>query len=235
MSAGIEDPGASEGKGHLGLLGVAGLRDNARRILAFRCGGRLWSLPRREASKELTGHGHHPVMIDGTCGGEKGAAGMVVGGKISLEILPGDFGKALLGSRDRSGQRASVPGLGGEEFLDMLRRFVTDHLDFLDDDAPLPLDLTGVETGVPIHVGQDVRDPLQMFGGGGRVVTGPLLGGVGVQIAADSLDLLADPAGGPLLRPLEQEMLQEMGDAVDPCGFMACSHGAPDSDGGCLG
>ena len=112
----------------------------------------------------------------------------------------------------------------------MLGRFVTDHLDLLHDHAALPLDLGTVQKGVAVHVGEDLCHASEVIRGSGRIVTGPLLGSVGIQVTPHPLDLLTDPAGSPLLGSLEEQVLEKVGDPADPCGLMPPSHRAPDPD-----
>ena len=117
----------------------------------------------------------------------------------------------------------------------MLGRLVTDHLDVLDNHSPLPLDFFRIDARVAVHIGENLRDPCKMIGGGRRVVTSALLCRVGIQIAADSLDLLTDSPRAPFLCTLEEQMLQEMRDPTDPCRLMTATDPAPDTDCNRLG
>jgi hypothetical protein len=80
------------------------------------------------------------------------------------EILTRDCGETLLCSGDRSTERIAVPCLGGQELLHMLGGLVPDHLDLLDDHSPLPLHLLPIESGIAVHVGENLRDPCKMIG-----------------------------------------------------------------------
>ena len=112
----------------------------------------------------------------------------------------------------------------------MLGRFVPDHLDFLNDDSPLPLDLGTLEQGVAVHVGENFRDTRKMIRRGRRVVAGTLLGGVGIEVATDTFDFLADPACTSFLSSLEEQMLQKVGDPSYPSGLMASANSGPETD-----
>ena len=117
----------------------------------------------------------------------------------------------------------------------MLGRLVTDHLDLLDNHSPLPLDFPGINAGVAVHVGENLRHSGQMIGGGRRIEAGTLLCRVGIQITTDSLDLLADSAGAPFLCTLKEQMLQKMGDPADPGRLVTAADGTPDADCNRLG
>ena len=78
---------------------------------------------------------------------------MIVIFQIGLKIPTSDGGKTLLGSRDRASECITTPGLSGQEFLDMLGRFITNHLDLLHDHSALPLHLVSIQQGMKIHVG----------------------------------------------------------------------------------
>ena len=96
---------------------------------------------------------------------------------------------------------------------DVVRRVVR-LADLLQDHAPLALQFLGLEGGV----GQDVADDV----GGERgvllqhlhVIGGLLARGVGVDVAADRLDLLGDLRRGAALGALERHVLEEVRDAV---------------------
>ena len=76
---------------------------------------------------------------------------------------------------------------------------------------PLAVDLLLVEAGVNQHVGQHVHRQLQTVERDLVPIAGYLLGGVGVQDAARSLDRLRDvDRRGALLGALEHHMLQEV-------------------------
>src|ERR1017187_1639540 len=65
---------------------------------------------------------------------------------------------------------------------------------------------------------------------GTRMEEGHLLAGERVQVAADPLDRLGDLLGRALLRAFEQQMLDEMADAVEPGRLIARPHADPQAD-----
>src|SRR5512137_854684 len=62
---------------------------------------------------------------------------------------------------------------------------------------------------------------------GTRMETGRLLAGEGVQVTADALDRLGDVPGRTLLRAFEQQMLDEVADAVELVRLVARAHTDP--------
>ncbi len=87
--------------------------------------------------------------------------------------------------------------------------------DLLQDHRALALELGRVEARIHQDVGEDVERErhilLQHLGVIGRA----LARGIGVEVAADRLDLLGDGAGAAPLGALERHVLEEMGGAVD--------------------
>ncbi len=87
--------------------------------------------------------------------------------------------------------------------------------DLLQDDGALAFELGRVEGRVLQDVGEDVERErhvlLQHLGVIGRA----LARGIGVEVAADRLDLLGDGAGAAPLGALERHVLEKMRDAVD--------------------
>ena len=101
----------------------------------------------------------------------------------------------------------------GEEVVDEFGRLVLVHEDLFEDHLALGLDLVGPEGGSADDVAEDVEAQVEVLveeaGVEGRV----LLGGEGVHLAADGLDRLGDLASRALFGALEQQVLEEVGDA----------------------
>ncbi len=102
--------------------------------------------------------------------------------------------------------------------------------DLLQDDRALAAELAVVQRRVLQDVGDDVDRErhvlLQHLGVVGRV----LARGIGVQMAADRLDLLGDRPGVAAPRALEHHVLEEVGHAVDRRRFVAAAGLDPDAD-----
>ena len=56
-----------------------------------------------------------------------------------------------------------------------------------------------------------------------------VLGGKGVQVAADGLDLASDAPGGAAFGALEEEVFKEMSRAVEPGVFVASADRRPET------
>ena len=104
--------------------------------------------------------------------------------------------------------------------------------DLLQDHPALDLDVGRLEQRVQHDVGEDVERALDVRLQHPRVVGGHLLAGIGVDVAADVLDLLGDPPRGPGRRALERHVLEEVRDAVllDP--LVPAAGGEEDADRG---
>ena len=104
-------------------------------------------------------------------------------------------------------------------FLEMIEDDVVGRVvglaDLLQDDGALALELGRVEGRMQQDVGEDIERErhvlLQHLG----VIRGAFARGIGVEVAADRLDLLGDGAGAAPLGALERHVFEEMGDAVD--------------------
>ena len=132
------------------------------------------------------------------------------------QLPPAQGGNGGQGPGERTAQRMTIPDHRGEQFVGDLRGLILVHQDFLADDAPLPLHLDCREARVLVEIGQHVAQLRQPPGLGLGEITGVILGGEGVQVAADGLDLPGDAPGGAAFGPFEKEVFQKMGRAVEP-------------------
>ncbi len=153
---------------------------------------------------EAAAHFLEQILVpDIARGSDDGGAAIVILSHELLEHGPGEFRNGL----DRAGERLAerVPGPHGlrEHLLGVLGRVVPVHHDLLADDLALALDLLLLEGRVQIHVGEHVAERPEVRPAGLRVIARVILGGEGVQVAAQALDLLGDGLGGPLPGPLE--------------------------------
>ncbi len=96
---------------------------------------------------------------------------------------------------------------------DVVRRVVR-LADLLQDDAALALQFLRLESGVAEYVADDVGSQSGVFLEDLDVIGGLLTGRIGIDMAADRLDLLGDLRGRPAFGALEGHMFQEMRDTV---------------------
>jgi hypothetical protein len=167
-------------------------------------------------------------MIYRASSSQDGTSGVIVAFEMGKEVGTGNCSEALLGAGDRSAKGIPPPRFSSQKFVHMLCRLVANHLNLLNDDPTLSLHLGWSNSGVGIHVSQDFGDAGKMIGRGSSVVTGTLLGGVGIEIAPHSLDLLTDLTGGTFFCPLEEKMLQKVRDTSNAGGLVTSPHRTPD-------
>ena len=151
--------------------------------------------PARQVAEEPLGRGAQPVGVDGAGGGEDHPVRAVVLGDEAREVGAAEAGDALGRAEDGAAERlAGVGGLLQPVEDDVVGR-VERLADLLQDHPALDLDVGRVEQRVQHDVGEDVERPLDVGLEHAGVVGGHLLAGVGVDVAADVLDLLGDRLG----------------------------------------
>ena len=87
--------------------------------------------------------------------------------------------------------------------------------DLLQDHGALTFELARLEGRVLQYVGEDVEREADILLQHLGVVRGAFARGIGVEVAADRLDLLGDGERAAPLGALERHVLEEMRDAVD--------------------
>ena len=99
--------------------------------------------------------------------------------------------------------------------------------DLLQDDAALALQLVGIEHRVAQDVGHHLDAERHVLLEDRGVVGGDLAAGIGVEAAADILDLLGDHAGRARLGALERHVLQHVRHAVELGRFRGACRSRP--------
>src|SRR5271167_3625919 len=120
----------------------------------------------------------------------------------------------------------------GEDFVDEIIGIIFVHFDLFHDDAAFAGDVGGIEDWVQNQVAQNIECGGNMFVEHFDVEADAFLGGEGVHIAADGVDLARDFFRGAVFGPFEYHVLDEMGDAVRFGVFVARTRLEPDADGG---
>ena len=86
-----------------------------------------------------------------------------------------------------------------DEVLGDRRRLVLGARDLLDDHAPLPVELVGVDLGAGHEIGEQIGGVEAALRAGGDVEGDEIVAGVGVEHGADALGRLVDVAVGRVL------------------------------------
>ena len=151
-----------------------------------------------------------PVALAGESEHDVGRA--VTPGEVIAHLLDAQRGDRIDRAQDAVAQRvrAEVGGLGG--FVGDRHRVVQVHPDFFDDHLLLGLEVVLAERGAE-DVGQDVEGRGEVLRQAGDVIEGVFLGGLGVVLGADAVEVAIDGQGVAPWRSLESHVLEEMRDA----------------------
>ncbi len=170
--------------------------------------------PVLQMAEEPLGLRHHRVVVDIAGGGHDHPARAVVRLHEIMQVGLRERVDPFDRTQDRAPERLTAIGLGLQPVEDHVVGRVERLADLRQDHAALGLDLGILEQ----RVEQDVGDHLHREGHVGAqyagVVGGGLAAGVGVDVAADVLDLLGDAARGPGAGALERHVLEKVGDPV---------------------
>ncbi len=184
----------------------------------------------REIAEQLGGEIDQLVMLDLAGRGQDHPARPVIAPHVVDQRGARHRRHGLGRPQDRAAER--LAGIGGllEQVEHQVVRRVLDHADLLQDDLALALQLVRLEGRVLQDVGQKIDRKRQILGQHADVIGGLLARGVGVQLAADILDLLGDRARRAALGALERHVLEHVGDAVDLGPLVARADIDPDPD-----
>ena len=147
--------------------------------------------------------------------------------RIALEAL-----HCFLRAQDRLAQRMILPEVLGKDFVDEIVGIVFVHLDLFHDDAALAGNVGGIKDGVQNQIAENVERSGNVLVEHLDVEADAFLGGEGVHVAADGVDLPRDFLSSAVLGSFENHVLDEVGDAVPLGIFIARTGLQPDADGG---
>ena len=175
---------------------------------------------------------HKRVMVDAARGGKDHVGRGVMRADETAEVVFAKRADPFSGAEDRATD--GLAGIGGflEPVEDDVVRRVQRLPDLLQDHAALQLDLGFLKGRTGENVADYVERQRSVFGQHAGVIGRRLAGRVGVQVAADILDLFRDGEGRPARRALERHMLEKMGDAVLGLRLIPAARSDPDADGG---
>ena len=215
---GIVHPHPVEAEDEVHLLQVPRLPEVAAGV------ARVLGLRRRAGGQTVEGRQSHvdePVVLQPPGGGQDDARRAVMAVDVVDQRRARQGADDLRRAQDGAPQRLPRIGGGLEMVEDDVVGGVGGLADFLKHHRALPDQFLAVEDRVLEHVGDEVerqrRVVVQDLGIIGRL----LARRVGVELAADILDLLGDAEGGAPLGALEQHVLDEMRHAVDARGLVA--------------
>ena len=132
---------------------------------------------------------------------------------------------------DGAAQRLARPERGVEQFLHVLLRLVHVHGQFLLDHFPFLGDFRRIKSGMKKHVRQHVQQFVETVVARPGIKAGVLLAREGVEIAANAFHRLGNLPRRAPPRALEQQMLDEMGNAAHLFLLAPPAHSPPKSPG----
>ena len=180
---------------------------------------------RRRHRWQISKMGAHEVdqrlMLQRAGGGDHHAVRAIVARHVGGQRLARHRAHALLGTEH--GAAHGLRRVGG--VLEMVEDDVVGRVvrlaDLLQDHAALALDLLGDEGGMGEDVADDVGGEAEVFLQHLAVIGGAFARRVGVEVAADILDLARDGGRVALRGALERHVFEEVGDAVLRCRLVA--------------
>ena len=159
--------------------------------------------------------------------GNQGPAGDVIVLEVSHQVPAPHGVEGFRRAGDGASQRLVRPEGGVEQFLNEMLGLVHIHGHFLLDHAPLFLDVPRSEPRIEKHVHQHVQQFVEAVVAGPGMEAGDFLAGKGIQVTADAFDCLRDFQGRPPFCSLEEQVFDEMADAIEFRRFMARAHAHP--------
>src|SRR5215471_1321620 len=120
----------------------------------------------------------------------------------------------LFCSQNRLAKRVILPEILGKDFVNQVVGIVLVHLDFFEDDTTLAADVLDVEGRIEHQVTKHVHGDGQMLVKDLDIEADTLLGGEGVHVSTDGIDLAGYVLGTAMLGAFEDHVLNEMGDTI---------------------
>src|SRR5690606_14262168 len=130
---------------------------------------------------------------------------------VARDVVAGHGPDRVPGAEHRPLQAVPGEDLHAEVLVGDVARVVVRHVDLLDDDLTLRLDLVRGERGALEELGEHVEARAQVLVQQPRRVAGGFLRGEGVGLGPDGVEGLGNLWGGEVLRALEEQMLEEVG------------------------
>ena len=171
------------------------------------------------------------IVLQVACRGDHDVIGPVEAPDVRDEVVAGQAVHRQERPDDGAPQRVAVPYSLGEEVLHQFIRGVFVTLDLLGDDLALAFDGFFGQRGVQQHVGVDLQRPVQVGRQHLHVKYCLLSVGEGVHLPADVVRGLGDFQRRTRRRPFEEEVFEEVGDAVLFDRFVARADAHPDAHG----
>ena len=156
--------------------------------------------------------------------------GDVIGPLILQQLFAADGVESFLRAGDRAAQGLIGPHERVEQFLYILLGLIGVHGQLLLDHIPFLADLDGVKGGIQKRVRQHFPNLLKMAVARLGIEASVFFAGEGVEIPADALDGLRDVPRGAPPGPLEQEMFNEMRNAVQTRRLVTPPDSNPNAD-----
>ena len=172
------------------------------------------------------------VVVDVARGGHEHRRRRVARRAPRQQVLARDPRDGVREADRRVAEVRAAPQRAREAVVHHLARRVVVHLDLFEHDLLLAREVVRGEARVLQHVGQHVDGQRQMPVDDVGVEARRLLVGHRVELAADRVHLLGDPARRPPLRALEDHVLEQVRDAAVRGRLVRRPDVRPHADGG---
>ena len=163
--------------------------------------------------------------------GENGVSAYVLFAAVILQRLRINVLQGAGGAQNGAAQRLTGVDSSRQNLGHQILRRILVHTDLFHNDATLQIHVLGTEGRVQHHVAQQLGGLLHVGVQRTGVVAGVLLGGKGVHLTADGIEILCQVGSGAAFGALEHHVLDVVRDTGQIVGFVAAAIFHPDTQG----
>jgi hypothetical protein len=185
-----------------------------------------------KSTKVLLREVHNLLVINSTGSGNDKSVGSVVGVDVVLQVSLGQVLDVLVRAENGAAETSAKEGRAVQLVQDDLLVLLVHLLGLAKNHIALAGDGSLVQLGVLQNVRQDLDSLGHIVLEDAGVIHGLFSGGIGIEVAADILDLNLQLLLRSVLGSLEGHVLQEVGGAVVLLSFISAASINPHTNGG---
>jgi hypothetical protein len=155
--------------------------------------------------------------------------------QIGQKMITGNIPYRVPGAENGMPERMVFPESLAEQFVDLIVRRVIHHMNFLEDDTPFLLYFVRIQNGVKDDVGEEIDRQRESSGQHFGIIAAELATGECIEHPADRIDLLGDFLRISASGPLEEHVLNKVGNAALGEILMARTVFHPEAEGDGMG